>query len=211
MEKYYNYIKKRFKKWAFFYDYTWIPIRYIRKEFYEFSSCMQNKKILDICTGTGSQAMEFSKNNNIVYGIDLSLDMIQVANKKSKNKNLKFLTADAINIPFKNDSFDLIGISFGLHEMPPEIICKAIKDAKRVLKSDGILIIADFKKSDGLLFKFGYPIIKWFECNYYPDFLKIHLTEILKGYKFNKLKEKEILRGFGRLIRLRLDKQKTGH
>jgi ubiquinone/menaquinone biosynthesis C-methylase UbiE len=202
---YYEYIKKRFRRWAFFYDYTWIPIRYIRKEFYKFSGCVQNKRILDICTGTGSQAIEFTKNNNTVYGIDLSLDMIRVANKKLKNNNLKFLTANATKIPFKNNSFDLISISFGLHEMPLEIIYKAIKDAKRVLKSDGILVIADFKRSDKLLFKLGYPILKWFECDYYPEILKISLTGTLKNYKFIKLNEKEILKGFGRFIKLRFD------
>jgi demethylmenaquinone methyltransferase/2-methoxy-6-polyprenyl-1,4-benzoquinol methylase len=110
----------------------------------EISNPRQDSKILDICTGTGEQALEFGKQGYEVIGIDLSEEMLKIAKRKNKYKNVKFEIGDATNIPFQSNSFDISCISFGLHEMPKEIIERALSEIKRVTKFDGKIIIIDY-------------------------------------------------------------------
>ncbi len=204
MDSYYKYIKTRFKKWAKFYDLTWIFIGYLRKKTVEFSGISKDRKILDICTGTGDLAIEFARQGNKVLGIDLSEDMIEIAKKKNKFENLKFEVGDATKLPFKNNSFDAITASFGLHEMPKEIMLKVLEEVKRVLKDNGQFIIIDFYKDKSLFFKIAYPFIKLFECRYYNNFIDLDLDSISRKHGFEIEKEKVVLGGVGRMMKLEL-------
>ncbi|NQV00047.1 MAG: methyltransferase domain-containing protein [Parcubacteria group bacterium] len=203
MDSYYNYIKNRFRKWAKFYDLTWIFIGYLRKKTVEFSSISNDKKILDICTGTGDLAIEFAKQGNEVIGIDLSEEMIEIATKKNKFENLKFKVEDATKLSFENESFDVVTSSFGLHEMPKEIMLKTLDEVKRVLKINGQFISIDFYKGKSLFSRIAYPFIKLFECRYYNDFINLDLDKILKDYGFEIEKEEIVLGGVGRMIKLK--------
>ena len=200
---YYSYIKNRFRKWARFYDLTWVPINYLRKKTLKFANISKDKKILDICTGTGDLAIAFAKQGNEVLGIDLSEDMIEVAQKKNKFENLKFEVADATKLLFENNSFDVVTSSFGLHEMPGDAMLKTLSEVKRVLKSNGEFIIVDLYKGKSLFFKIAYPIIKIFECKYYNDFINLDLDSILRDYGFEIEKEEIVLGGVGRMIKLK--------
>ncbi len=204
MEEYYQYIKKRFKKWAKFYDLTWIPINYLRRKTVKFANISKDKKILDICTGTGDLAITFAKQGNEAVGIDLSREMIEVAKKKNKFKNLKFGVADATKLPFENNSFDVVTSSFGLHEMPKSVMLKVLGEVKRVLKNNGEFIIVDFYKGKTLFFKLAYPFIKLFECRYYSDFINLDFNNILREQGFKMEKEEIVLRGVGRMLMLEL-------
>jgi demethylmenaquinone methyltransferase/2-methoxy-6-polyprenyl-1,4-benzoquinol methylase len=202
MEEYYKYIKNRFKKWARFYDLTWLPIKYLRKKTIKFAGISSNEKILDICTGTGDLAIKFAEQGNEVIGIDLSKDMIDVAGRKNKLENLKFITADATKLPFDNNSFDAVTSSFGLHEMPKSVMLEVLREVKRVLKNNGEFIIVDFYKDQTLFFKLAYPLVKLFECRYYNDFINLDLNDILNDYGFKMEKEKMILGGVGRMVKI---------
>jgi demethylmenaquinone methyltransferase/2-methoxy-6-polyprenyl-1,4-benzoquinol methylase len=203
MDNYYNYIKNRFRRWAKYYDLTWIFIGYLRKKTVEFSSITNDKKILDICTGTGDLAIKFAGQGNEVLGIDLSEDMIEVADRKNKFENLKFEVGDATKLLFENNSFDVVTSSFGLHEMPKEIMLKTLDEVKRVLKINGQFIIIDFYKGKSLFSKIAYPFIKLFECRYYNDFINLDLDFILKENGFEIEKEEIVLGGVGRIIKLK--------
>ena len=72
-------------------------------------------RILDVGTGTGKQAFAFAKKGYDVTGIDLSEAMLKVANKKNNYEDVKFTVADASNLPFKDSSFDVSGVSFALY------------------------------------------------------------------------------------------------
>lgn len=202
MSDYYNYIKRRFGFWAKYYDLTWIFIGYLRKKTVEFASVDSHKKILDICTGTGDLALKFAKQGNEVLGIDLSKEMIEVAKKKNRFNNLKFKTADATNLPFEDKSYGIVTVSFGLHEMPTNIMLKVLGEVRRVLKDRGQFIIIDFNKGKNLFFKIAYPFIKLFECKYYNDFINLDLNNILSEHSFKVEKEKVVLRGVGKMIKL---------
>jgi len=200
---YYNYTKKRFAFWAKFYDYTWLPINYLRKKTVDFCNLSKTQNILDVATGTGKLAAEFAKNINIkITGLDLSADMIVEAKKKYQQANLKFIVGDSTQMPFQDESFDLITISFALHEMPLEIAQKTILEIKRVLKKDGQFVIIDFTKNKKFLNILSYPFIKLFECQYYAPYLKFDLQNFLQQNGMIIKEEKLTLFSIAKLIKI---------
>ena len=107
------------------------------------------------------------KTNAKIVGIDLSKDMLKVAqNKIRKNglKNIRLLQMDATHLKFKSNCFDKILISLVLHELDEELAAKIITEANRVLKDSGEIIITEWEPSKQLskriLFETNYNSIK---------------------------------------------------
>ena len=161
----------------------------LRHKVVDFTNAEASSKILDIASGTGKQAFAFANKGYDVIGIDLSSDMLKIANKNNKYENLKFQIADVTQMPFKDNQFDVSCSSFGIHEMPLNIMEKALKEMIRVTKKDGIITIVDYAPLDN---KFNrqlfYHFAKLFECKYYFDFVKFELETILEklGIKIEK-------------------------
>ncbi len=161
-EDYYSYTKKLFGRCAPVYDITDLFISGKREKVVEVTNAESGSKILDLCTGTGKQAFAFGKRGYDVVGIDLSEDMLNVARKKNEYDNVKFKVADATDIPFEENHFDVSCISFALHDMPivkfyeskyyPEFI---ESDLEELLRKYGIKI----KEEIPIIFK-GAIILK---------------------------------------------------
>ncbi len=117
-----------------------------------------NLEILDLCTGTGDIAILLAKKykNSNVIGIDFSEKMLEIAKNKSKNlHNIEFKKIDINNLSFKENSFDICFISFGLRNLPD--INLAINNFQKILKPDGIISILDLGKPNGIIkFLYGY-------------------------------------------------------
>jgi len=98
-------------------------------------SLPKNAKILDLMCGSGHWTnLIYDKGYKNVIGLDFSKNMLAIA--KKKNKKIKYLHADATNLPFKNETFDLIvslGNSIGV--VPgKENRLRAINEALQTLK-----------------------------------------------------------------------------
>lgn len=92
--------------------------------------------ILDIGSGTGFLALEIAENNPRlkVYGIDLSPQMVRIASRHSVSvRNVRFIVADAAEIPFENESMDFIVSTGALHHWSRP--GKVFEECHRVLKS----------------------------------------------------------------------------
>ena len=94
------------------------------------------QKILDIGTGTGILPLNMIKFGGEYTGVDLSYEMIKQA--KSLNSNITYLCSDAHQLPFENNSFDVVTalqcwVYFDKELLLPEL--------KRVLKRDGNLYV----------------------------------------------------------------------
>ena len=97
-------------------------------------------RVLDSGCGNG-RLYVFSKDKQAdYYGIDISEKLIEIA--KSRYPEAKFQVADVLNLPFPENFFDKI-LSFAtLHHIPSgELRMQAFKEAKRVLKKDGFLLV----------------------------------------------------------------------
>ncbi|MBI5614351.1 methyltransferase domain-containing protein [Candidatus Gottesmanbacteria bacterium] len=142
----------------------------------------KKSKILDVATGTGSLAIALAKKGYQVTGVDLSPDMLRQAKKKVEpNLNVKFFNLDATNLPYPSQSFDGASISFGLHDMPPEIGQKVLKEMRRVTKRGGSILVADHLEPSSHWFaQLFHPIIRKYETPNYVPFTHIGLTNILR-------------------------------
>ena len=105
--------------------------------------------ILDLATGSGDLAAEISKNlpKTEIIGADFCLPMMRHARARGL-KNL--MVADGMDIPFEDQSFDMVTVAFGLRNM--ESWPEAIREMARVLKPNGgSLVVLDFSLPTGLL------------------------------------------------------------
>lgn len=103
-EKYYILLRKYARILAPFYDAVFGSLSLgsestLRDKVVDSTDAKNGSRILDVATGTGRQAFAFAKRGYDVVGIDLSEDMLKVANKKNKYENVKFEIADATNLP----------------------------------------------------------------------------------------------------------------
>ena len=78
--------------------------------------CEKSDKILDVGCGTGNYTIEISKNDFEIVGIEPSEKMLSEA--KTKNQKINWVQGVAENIPFENESFDVVTIGYGLRNTP---------------------------------------------------------------------------------------------
>ena len=97
-------------------------------------------KILDLAAGTGSSSEPLAKAGADVIPADFSEGMLAAGRKV--RPHLPFTKADALNLPFEDGRFDLLTISFGLRNTNDTD--KALKEALRVVKKGGRLVVAEF-------------------------------------------------------------------
>ncbi len=98
---------------------------------------VKGKKVLEIGCGVGTDLAQFAKHGAIVTGVDLTEAAIALAKKRFKVTGLKgsFQTADAENLPFRDETFDVV-YSFGVIHHTPNTQ-RAVDEIRRVLKPGG--------------------------------------------------------------------------
>lgn len=100
------------------------------------------EKILEVGCGLGTDLAEFAKHGALANGVDLGQEQVDLTQLNFKLRNLPYESlqaADAENLPFEDNTFDLV-YSFGvLHHTPNTE--KAIAEVRRILKPDGQAII----------------------------------------------------------------------
>ena len=103
-----------------------------------------NSRILEIGAGTGVYCVEFAKLGHIVSACDIVQKHVDIINEKSKinNINIEAKYADALNLPYDSESYDIVLLSgpiYHLHNVEDKI--KAIKEALRCLKKGGYIVV----------------------------------------------------------------------
>lgn len=109
--------------------------------------------LLDAGCGTGAMLGMFKKDHpdKNYTGVDLSEKMIETACKKHL-EGIHFVAGDCENLPFNDNSFDVVTCSMSFHHYPdPE---KFFISLKRVLRPGGRLILRDMASSSSLLMWF---------------------------------------------------------
>ena len=97
-------------------------------------------KILDLAAGPGSSSEPLHKAGATVFATDFSEGMLAVGRKT--RPYLNFSKADALNLPFEADTFDVVTISYGLRN--PVDYPKALAEALRVTKPGGRMVVVEF-------------------------------------------------------------------
>jgi len=97
-------------------------------------------KILDLGCGNGRLLQIIGERGIEYFGVDTSEKLIRIAREKYPNHN--FQTADALSLPFSDNFFDKVYSIAVLHHIPSgEFRSKFLKEAKRVLKPGGLLVL----------------------------------------------------------------------
>jgi demethylmenaquinone methyltransferase/2-methoxy-6-polyprenyl-1,4-benzoquinol methylase len=118
-----------------------------RKKLVKLSGAKYGDSVLDCATGTGDLAIEFKQtvgDTGKVIATDFCADMMSTLPEKAKKRNLKiqFEVADVTDLPYENNQFDIVSISFGIRNVGNCV--KAISEMHRVCKPGGRVMILEF-------------------------------------------------------------------
>ncbi len=191
MESYSDKVKFQYKMLAKVYDLMDIigfPVKKNNPRL-ALAKHIQNESlsVLDVCTGTGNSAISIAARNlnNEVTGIDISEQMLAVADRKIKKKNLsnvKLLCMDAAHIDL-NKQFDIVTTSLSLHEMPKDIRKSVVSSMAKVLKHNGRFYIIEWDRPRSFIGSLVFMFFPYqFEPKGFGDFLKINWEDYLKQY-----------------------------
>jgi len=130
-----------------------------RKKVVDLVAQKNPENILDIATGTGDLAILMTRTSaKKIVGLDLSVGMLEVGKQKILDKNLAdkidMVVGDSENIPFPDNYFDAITVSFGIRNF--ETLEIGLAEIYRVLKPNGIFVILETSVPTKFPFKQGY-------------------------------------------------------
>ena len=107
------------------------------------------KTVLELATGTGLIAKHIVNAAAHIEATDASAEMILEAKRDNQSAKLHFSVQDMFSLPYAGNSFDVVIVSNALHIVPqPE---KSLREIKRVLKDDGVLIAPTFTHAENSL------------------------------------------------------------
>ncbi|MGW7411486.1 demethylmenaquinone methyltransferase [Streptomyces sp. NPDC054863] len=111
-----------------------------RKEVAKAVDAGPGKRILDLAAGTATSSLPFAATGAYVVPCDFSIGMLREG--KRKHPHLPLTAGDATKLPFQDESFDAVTISFGLRNVADTDA--ALKELFRVTKKGGRVVICEF-------------------------------------------------------------------
>lgn len=111
-----------------------------RRKVVQLAAVQPGEVVLDLAAGTGTSSEPFSAAGAFTVPCDFSLGMLQVG--KEAFTELAFTAGDALALPFADETFDIVTISFGLRNVADPFA--ALKEMFRVTRSGGRLVICEF-------------------------------------------------------------------
>ena len=109
-------------------------------------SVVKDKTVLELATGTGLIAKHIVNAAAHIEATDASAEMIAEAKRDNQSAKLHFSVQDMFRLPYASKSFDVVIVSNALHIVSqPE---KSLREIKRVLKDDGVLIAPTFTHAE---------------------------------------------------------------
>lgn len=97
---------------------------------------------LDVCSGTGETAIYLNRrarDGTRVFGVDFCVPMVRKASSKPEADGISFSIADATSLPFGDETFDLVTISFATRNLDVhrDALLESLREFRRVLVSGG--------------------------------------------------------------------------
>lgn len=155
---------------------------YWRKKTVELSEAQPGMSVLDCATGTGDLAIAYKKTvgeKGTVVGTDFCAEMLETAPGKAGKKMLeiKWEVADAMNLPYDDEKFDISSIAFGIRNVDDPVI--ALSEMARVVKPGGKVVVLEFGQPCGFM---KYPFM-W-HSKYVIPLLGGWLSGNKKAYRY---------------------------
>ncbi|MGW5737422.1 MULTISPECIES: demethylmenaquinone methyltransferase [Streptomyces] len=155
-----------------------------RKEVAKAVDARPAQKVLDLAAGTATSSQPFARAGAYVVPCDFSLGMLQVG--KARHPWMPFTAGDATKLPFKDDTFDAVTISFGLRNVHETD--QALREMYRVTKPGGRVVICEFSHATWAPFRTVYeeylmralpPVARTVSSN--PD-AYVYLAESIRSW-----------------------------
>ncbi len=107
-------------------------------------------KVLDLCTGSGdfiTPLLNRVGDNGKVVAVDYCEELLHICKTKhGTKKNVEIVQADALNLPFEDNTFDAITVGWGLRNLVD--LDKGLTEISRVLKTGGTFVSIDTARPD---------------------------------------------------------------
>ncbi len=119
----------------------------------------QGDRALDLCTGTGSVALELAQavaEGGMVVGLDFSHGMLKRVQEKSRRLNstkLHLVEADANMLPFKDTCFKAVTCSHAFYELKGSDKMRTIEEVARVTREGGRFCLMEHAEPEGRVAK----------------------------------------------------------
>jgi SAM-dependent methyltransferase len=110
----------------------------------ELAHVRSTDRVLDVATGTGHTAFAFSPHVREVIATDITPEMLNEGERLKAERgirNVEFRIADAHDLPFDDESFDIVTCRRAAHHFVD--IRRALREMRRVLRPGGRLVIDD--------------------------------------------------------------------
>ena len=178
-----------------------------KKMLIELSELSEGSIALDIASGTADIPRLINKKFKSVsmHVTDINASMLALGKDRAINENFfhncSFALASGESLPYQNQTFDLVTVGFGLRNFTDKE--RGLKEMRRVLKPNGVLLILEFSKPTNSFFS---KIYDWYSFNIMPVMGSIfandsdsyrYLAESIRMHPDQeKLKKKIIKAGF---------------
>jgi len=143
------------------------------------SELTAGRSVLDVCTGTGDVAIAFARSEASarITALDFSENMLSRARAKidagGLAERIDLIQGDALALPFDDERFDVVSISFGLRTLADRP--RAVRELVRVTKRGGRLLIMEFAPPPATLFGLLY--------RFYLHRFMPFMGDLLSGYR----------------------------
>jgi demethylmenaquinone methyltransferase/2-methoxy-6-polyprenyl-1,4-benzoquinol methylase len=155
-----------------------------KKMLIELSELSEGSMALDIASGTADIPRLINKKFKSVsmHVTDINASMLALGKERAINENFfhncNFALASGESLPYQDQTFDLVTVGFGLRNFTDKE--KGLKEMKRVLKPDGVLLILEFSKPTNSFFS---KVYDWYSFNIIPK-LGSFLANDSKSYQY---------------------------
>lgn len=96
-------------------------------------------RVLDLAAGTGASSVPIEALGAHTVACDFSLGMLEVGRRR--HRQLEFVAGDALRLPFRDQAFDAVTISFGLRNVSD--VGRALQEMARVTRPGGRLVVLE--------------------------------------------------------------------
>ena len=155
-----------------------------KKMLIELSELSEDSVALDIASGTADIPRLINKKFKSVsmHVTDINASMLALGKERAINENFfhdcNFALASGESLPYQDQTFDLVTVGFGLRNFTDKE--KGLREMKRVLKPDGVLLILEFSKPTNSFFS---KVYDWYSFNIIPK-LGSFLANDSKSYQY---------------------------
>ena len=124
--------------------------RFWKRRVIELSGARPGQRALDVCCGTGDLAFALARRGAETTGLDFTQSMLDVAATRSRPAKaggpVRFLRGDAQQLPFAENTFDIVTVGYGLRNLASWET--GLAEMRRVARPGGRLLVLDFGKPD---------------------------------------------------------------